>query len=439
MNFVPNYPTASAATVEAAAAAILAEYSAKSTLAHQYTIAETLKNTAKNSASANTHRLAGIAITVMGILTRLAANSGNNDNNSNSSSNNAAFGETPSSPRNRDQYQHDASLRRLVAVFVGCSARASPGRQQALPTTVVTALLLVHRIVRKVIETNNSSNSTNNNSDNRRSVPQTVLDIVHSPVDLFLAALILAESSLSDSQTSTTSWARLYDQSGIVTSEGRKRVANLKWTIFEWLDYSIDISRDTFMRWCGVIRRWIGEYPSAAISGATKQTTGTASYSTMQHSNSMFVPSIESVETPITSPTTPVSPEIPSSSASTVPSFVGGIHVHANGMISFDPKPPTTTTTTTTTMTAANNNNLSVSASAPFNLSFSLNPPQFSLSCRTLAANTGANRGSSLSSLSSASYSWMKNESVIAANTAVYRTHPYQRSTNSIRLSAHQH
>ncbi|KAJ3112396.1 hypothetical protein HK100_002349 [Physocladia obscura] len=428
MNCATSYPTRSTApaeTVEEVAAAVMGEYTPKTIVAHQYTINETFKNATKNSTAANTHRLAGIAIIVMGILTQLAVNSCSNNNNSYNgninSNNNAAFSQPPICPyqqRHQEQSQHDATLKRLVAVFIGCSIRASPARQQALPTTVVTALLLVHRVVRKVVDTNSSDNK---NNGSRNNVPQDVLDIVHSPVDLFLAVLILAESSLSDTQTSTTSWARLYNQSGIVTSEGRKQVANLKWTVFEWLDYSIDISRDTFMRWCSLIRRWIGEYPPAAVSGVPGQTCA-ASYVTMQQTNSMFVPSIELVETPATSPTTPVSPEIlPSASLSTDPLFIGGIYIHSTGTISFDPKSSSTVTTPT--------NNISISASTQFNLSVSLNPPQFSLSCRTSAAKHGSSLLSS---------SRMANESAIASNTSSYRTQPYQRPTNNARLFAHQ-
>ncbi|KAJ3287365.1 hypothetical protein HDU79_005745 [Rhizoclosmatium sp. JEL0117] len=272
-------------------------------------------------------------------------------------------------------------LRRLVAVFVSCSARASDQRRAQLPTNVLTALLIAHRIAKKAVVSKEELESESESeaeaavpilkSNLNVAVPPPVRALIDCPVDLMLTSLMLAETVISDSQTSTASWARLLDaSSGPVPSELRQRISKLKWTALEWLDFNLNISRDTFLRWCGVIRKWVGDVPTTI--GTTTSATASVSAS--------VVPSVTlpiRTNSPITLPP-PVMAQNPIS-ASNISILAGYIYP------GFTQQP--STYALSNTLPSATHT--SCSAQASLNLSFSLKPPHFSLSsCRTASTSS---------------------------------------------------
>ncbi|KAJ3081021.1 hypothetical protein HDU99_006792 [Rhizoclosmatium hyalinum] len=275
-------------------------------------------------------------------------------------------------------------LRRLVAVFVSCSARASDQRRAQLPTNVLTALLIAHRIAKKAVVSKEELESESESSESEAeaavpilksnlnvAVPPPVRALIDCPVDLMLTSLMLAETVISDSQTSTASWARLLDaSSGPVPSELRQRISKLKWTALEWLDFNLNISRDTFLRWCGVIRKWVGDVPTA-ISTTTSATA------------SVSAPVVPSVTLPIrtNSPITLPPPVMAQNriSASNISILAGYIYPGFTQQPSSYALSNTLPSATHTTC----------SAQASLNLSFSLKPPHFSLSsCRTASTSS---------------------------------------------------
>ncbi|KAJ3357441.1 hypothetical protein HDU83_007372 [Entophlyctis luteolus] len=328
--------------------------------------------------SSSSSRLAGIAIAVMTVLT----------------------GRLPT-----------LELRRVVAVFIACSTRqgASPARQHALPTTVVSALLLVHRFVSKVsaisapaapistvtlpvqtsaplalpifgqISSKFAPQSAVNYSRNQEipvsnltnsDIPSKVLDMLANPVDLFLATLMLVESNISDSQTSTASWARLYDPLCAATSDVRKKLAALKWTAFEWLNFDIDISKDEFLRWCGVMKRWIGEYPSPLNQPPTSVSPLAFSSSHMANLAPVqmcaTVPSVDSVSASVpASPTSPGFISLNKSQSVIIPSLANSF-TPSMGYLSATFSPSASASALSLSSTVYN---------APPELTFSLKPP----------------------------------------------------------------
>ncbi|KAJ3014395.1 UNVERIFIED_CONTAM: hypothetical protein HDU68_000295 [Siphonaria sp. JEL0065] len=359
------------------------------------TNANNQSNTFKDTASSA--RLASIAITVLAQLVPAAATS--------------------------------VSLRRLVAVFVSCSSRASEQRKKALPTTVLTALLIAHRIAKKA-----------SSAKAGLSLPLNVKELLSCPCDLMLASLMLAETVLSDSQTSTASWARLVDSNGASTPEGRKKAANLKWTAFEWLEYNATINRDTFMRWCGMIRKWVGDIPVAAASGFIPSVASVQSVpSVIEPITTAIeyspVPGITNSATPSTSPNAcsvpSVSPQpaiassTPISNSALLTSYLYGLAMGqavASASLSttaiiqneFTSSIPYTSDSTT-------------SATKMLNLNFSLKPPHFSLSC-----GGGSAAAASFSTASSSPTTYFGTidhvcRSQTSSVSTSHRLHPYQR------------
>ncbi|ORY45969.1 hypothetical protein BCR33DRAFT_715982 [Rhizoclosmatium globosum] len=239
-------------------------------------------------------------------------------------------------------------LRRLVAVFVSCSARASDQRRAQLPTNVLTALLIAHRIAKKAVSSESEAEAAVPilKSNLNVAVPPPVRALIDCPVDLMLTSLMLAETVISDSQTSTASWARLLDaSSGPVPSELRQRISKLKWTALEWLDFNLNISRDTFLR--------------------------------------VSAPVVPSVTLPIrtNSPITLPPPVMAQNriSASNISILAGYIYPGFTQQPSSYALSNTLPSATHTTC----------SAQASLNLSFSLKPPHFSLSsCRTASTSS---------------------------------------------------
>ncbi|KAJ3062050.1 hypothetical protein HDU98_002041 [Podochytrium sp. JEL0797] len=115
--------------------------------------------------------------------------------------------------------ESSSDLNHLVAVFVASSFRGKQ-RREDLPVMLLTALLLVHRIVKKAEAIRSlcdslaeldleSLDSVKQNGMWQQRVPSDVLDMLACPTDLVIAGLMLAEASLSDTDTSTLAWARL--------------------------------------------------------------------------------------------------------------------------------------------------------------------------------------------------------------------------------------
>ncbi|KAI8607194.1 hypothetical protein BC830DRAFT_1159336 [Chytriomyces sp. MP71] len=140
-----------------------------------------------------------------------------------------------------------SAVKRIATVFVQCSTKASDARAKALPTNILCALFFAHKVFRK--------------ASGSPSTPDHIAHLIADPAKLLLASLILAEASLSDSQTSSASWARLlaggYDS--VPSSESRHEIARIKWSIFEFMDYNVVIPREQFSAWCLVIRKLVGD------------------------------------------------------------------------------------------------------------------------------------------------------------------------------------
>ncbi|KAJ3063933.1 hypothetical protein HDU98_000321 [Podochytrium sp. JEL0797] len=184
-----------------------------------------------------------------------------------------------------------ATITQLMWRFAACSMRASPQRQKALPALLLTALLVAHTLKKKAASLSAhappslASHHTTHipHPASRCAVPPPVAALLACPVDLMLTSLMLAETILSDSQTSTASWARLAQPNATVTPEARQRLAQLKWTAFEFLDYNLSVSRDTFIRWCAVVRKSV---PSAAAPADPSVVTAPASPPASAHATS---------------------------------------------------------------------------------------------------------------------------------------------------------
>ncbi|KAJ3245218.1 hypothetical protein HDU78_009698 [Chytriomyces hyalinus] len=109
-----------------------------------------------------------------------------------------------------------AQLRRLIGVFVSCSAKSSDDqRAKGLPATILIALLFISRIVRKAVfilghvDDDEAVFLEKEVGGNAAGVPVVIHALLRDPARLFLVGLMLAEVSMSDAQTSTASWARL--------------------------------------------------------------------------------------------------------------------------------------------------------------------------------------------------------------------------------------
>ncbi|KAJ3257215.1 hypothetical protein HDU77_002770 [Chytriomyces hyalinus] len=196
-------------------------------------------------------RLAGIALKVMTTLL---------ESKSNQSVHVANQSTILSSANNSN---NNSQLRRLIGVFVSCSAK-TPDHQRAkgLPTTVLVALLFVSRIVRKAVSLSTRVDEAvvlDKERVNART-PLVIDALLRDPARLFLAGLMLAEASVSDSQTSTASWARLLNGGAEpASSECRKSIAQMKWAVLEFLDHKVIISTNNFVQWCAIVRKWVGD------------------------------------------------------------------------------------------------------------------------------------------------------------------------------------
>ncbi|KAI9348561.1 hypothetical protein BDR26DRAFT_915695 [Obelidium mucronatum] len=307
--------------------------------------------------------------------------------------------------------RHSAGVQRLVAVFVTCSLRAAAGRRRALPATLLAALLFAQRLAAK----------------------QSAL--AAAPVDLLLASLMLAETALSDAQTSTASWARLVDPTGASTPEGRKRVAALKWTAFECLDYNATVSQNTFMRWCGMIRKWVGEIPVVPPVVATVPSITTSIREPSP------VPGLGglAVDTPSTSPVAvpSVSPETQVSNSALLTSYLYGLamgqaaattsstsstsslkqhsfsamYPDVDPVISTSAIPAAAGATSQHSSTSIPYDTINEAPTSAMYLNFSLKPPHLSLSTSTTSSSCRLEK------------SVVRSESRIQSN----RAHPYQK------------
>ncbi|KAI8832671.1 hypothetical protein BJ741DRAFT_614336 [Chytriomyces cf. hyalinus JEL632] len=205
-----------------------------------------LANTQTSSA-----RLAGIALKVMTTLLESKSNQSIQANQS------SAILSIANNNNNNSQ------LRRLIGVFVSCSAKTSDHqRAKGLPTTVLVALLFVSRIVRKAVSLSTRVDEAivlDKERVNART-PLAIDALLRDPARLFLAGLMLAEASVSDAQTSTASWARLLNGGKEpATSECRTSIAQMKWAVLEFLDHKVIISTNNFVQWCAIVRKWVGD------------------------------------------------------------------------------------------------------------------------------------------------------------------------------------
>ncbi|KAI8834429.1 hypothetical protein BJ741DRAFT_609965 [Chytriomyces cf. hyalinus JEL632] len=153
-----------------------------------------------------------------------------------------------------------AKVRRLIGVFVSCSAKSSDQqRAKGLPATILIALLFISRIVRKAVNISGHhvDDEEKENGGNTR-IPLVIGELLRDSARLFLVGLMLAEVSVSDAQTSTASWARLQN-GGVepVTSECRKKIVQTKWAALEFLDHKVVISSSNFVQWCSIVRTWV--------------------------------------------------------------------------------------------------------------------------------------------------------------------------------------
>ncbi|KAJ3208182.1 hypothetical protein HDU67_006952 [Dinochytrium kinnereticum] len=106
------------------------------------------------------------------------------------------------------------------------------------------ALLLVHRIVSKSIDS----------ATGRLVLPEGL----RSPTRLLLAGLVLAESQLSDSQTSTVVWGRLFgavQEPGKVGVEGRSVAACVKREGLACLGFAAHVRVEEYSAWLAGLKR----------------------------------------------------------------------------------------------------------------------------------------------------------------------------------------
>ncbi|KAJ3235691.1 hypothetical protein HDU81_000252 [Chytriomyces hyalinus] len=220
-------------------------------------------------------RLAGIALKVMTTLLESKSNQSIHANQS-ILSNNA---------NNKDN-NNSQQLRRLIGVFVSCSAKTPDHhRAKGLPTTVLVALLFVSRIVRKAVSLSTRVDEAVVLDKERVNagcrIPLAIEALLRDPARLFLAGLMLAEASVSDAQTSTASWARLLNGGKEpATSECRKSIAQMKWAVLEFLDHKVIISTNNFVQWCAIVRKWVGDGLVDPMSNNTIPSTSAAPAST---------------------------------------------------------------------------------------------------------------------------------------------------------------
>ncbi|KAJ3408888.1 hypothetical protein HDU80_004167 [Chytriomyces hyalinus] len=106
-----------------------------------------------------------------------------------------------------------AQLRRLIGVFVTCSAKSTDNqRAKGLPATILIALLFISRIVRKAVFILGHVDDDDDDEavvlekevggNAAAEIPVVIHALLRDPARLFLVGLMLAE-------TSTASWARL--------------------------------------------------------------------------------------------------------------------------------------------------------------------------------------------------------------------------------------